>query len=140
MNKDTELILEAYSNLRKIPQDPVKGELLGLLHPVIIQFVREKNLHPAVLSILMDQVFHVGDNIQWRKNVKITEAEKEPMRMEFECNGKKVKLSTVRKVETDEWVVKVYVDGKYKEDSTYYTDDKEDAIATMKHMAKETCY
>lgn len=71
---------------------------------------------------------------------KICEAAKEPMRMEFECNGKKVKLCTVRKVETDEWVVKVYVDGKYKEGPTYYTDDKEDAIATMKHMTKETCY
>ena len=66
--------------------------------------------------------------------------EKEPMRMEFECNGKKIVLSTVRKVETDEWVVKVYINGKYQEGPTYYTDDKDDAIATMKHMAKETCY
>lgn len=71
---------------------------------------------------------------------KINESDKVPLRMEFECNGKKIKLSTVRKAETNEWIVKVYIDGKYDEDKTYYTDDKQDAIDTMKHMAKETCY
>ncbi len=70
----------------------------------------------------------------------ICEKEKDNMRMEFDCKGKKVKLCVVRKVGTDEWAVKVYVDGKYKEDPTYYTDDKDDAIATMKHMAEQTCY
>ena len=47
-----------------------------------------------------------------------------------------VKISVVRKVETDEWVAKVYINGKYNEDATYYTDDKEDAITTKDHMLK----
>lgn len=42
----------------------------------------------------------------------------------------------VRKPSTDEWVVKVYVDGKYNEAQTYYTNDKTDAMETMKAMKK----
>jgi len=52
-------------------------------------------------------------------------------------SGRKIKLSTVHKVETDEWVVKVYIDGKYNEDATYYTDDKKDALDTMKAMSED---
>ena len=40
----------------------------------------------------------------------------------------------VRKAETNEWVVKAYYNGKYDEESTYYTDDKQDAVDTMKAM------
>ena len=39
-----------------------------------------------------------------------------------------------RKSETDEWMVAAYVNGKFNEAKTYYTDDKEDAQATLKHM------
>lgn len=49
----------------------------------------------------------------------------------------KTEIKMVRKPETDEWVVKVYVDGKYDEDKSYYTDDKKDAEDTMKLMKKE---
>ena len=45
-----------------------------------------------------------------------------------------VRLTISRKVETNEWLVKVYVNGKYSEDKTYYTDDKQDAIDTAKAM------
>jgi len=45
-----------------------------------------------------------------------------------------VRLTIARKVETNEWLVKVYVNGKYSEDKTYYTDDKQDAIDTAKAM------
>lgn len=41
-----------------------------------------------------------------------------------------VKAKVVRKAETDEFVVKVYIDGKYNEEASYYTDDKADAFAT----------
>lgn len=39
-----------------------------------------------------------------------------------------------RKSETNEWVVVVYVNGKRDESKCYYTDDKQDAVDTMKHM------
>lgn len=45
-----------------------------------------------------------------------------------------VRLTISRKPETNEWLVKVYVNGKYSEDKTYYTDDKQDAIDTAKTM------
>lgn len=48
---------------------------------------------------------------------------------------KNIVKTPVRKPETDEWVVKWYVDGKYNEDKTYYTNDKSDAEATYKDMA-----
>lgn len=47
------------------------------------------------------------------------------------------RLSLGRKPSTDEWVVKVFVNGKYDEDKSYYTDDRQDAIDTMKQMKKE---
>ena len=53
-------------------------------------------------------------------------------------SGKKpnnVVKKPVRKPETGEWVVKWYVDGKYNEDKTYYTNDKSDADDTYKDMA-----
>ena len=78
-----------------------------------------------------------------RETELITEAynkmiitENASMREEFELDGKKIKFVVKRKVETDEWLVKVYIDGKYDEDATYYTDDKEDAINTMAYMKK----
>jgi hypothetical protein len=39
--------------------------------------------------------------------------------------------------EFDEHSIKVYVNGKYQEDRTYYTDDKQDALDTMQFMARE---
>lgn len=45
-----------------------------------------------------------------------------------------VKAKVVRKPETDEFVVKVYIDGKYDEDASYYTNDKLDAFATKKSI------
>ncbi len=50
---------------------------------------------------------------------------------------KKILLNLVRKSETREWVVRVRVDGKLCEMSTYYTDDKQDAIDTMMYMAAQ---
>jgi len=47
------------------------------------------------------------------------------------------RLTLVRNPSTDEWIVKVFVNGKYDEGKTYYTDDKQDAINTMKQMKKE---
>ena len=46
----------------------------------------------------------------------------------------KIRLTIARKADTNEWLVKVYVNGKYSEDKTYYTDDKQDAIDTAKIM------
>ncbi len=43
-------------------------------------------------------------------------------------------LKLRRKSETNEWVVRWYVNGKYDEGKTYYTDDKQDAVNTMKHL------
>lgn len=43
-------------------------------------------------------------------------------------------FKVVRKPSTDEWVVKVYNNGKYSEAETYYTNDKTDALHTLKAM------
>ncbi len=39
-----------------------------------------------------------------------------------------------RKQSTGEWVVRAFVDGVYNEDMTYYTDDLDDAKATMRML------
>ena len=49
----------------------------------------------------------------------------------------KVDLKLKRLPETDEWRVSVFIDGKYSEEKSYYTDDKQDAIDTMEFMKKE---
>lgn len=36
-----------------------------------------------------------------------------------------------RKSATQEWVVRKYVNGKLDPDADYFTDDKEDALATL---------
>ena len=41
-----------------------------------------------------------------------------------------------RKSETNEWKVAAFVDGKYNEAMTYYTDDKQDAVGTLAAMEK----
>lgn len=48
-------------------------------------------------------------------------------------DGKEYAFSKVRKID-GEYVVKVYINGEYSEDDTYYTDDKEDAINTRFDM------
>jgi len=47
----------------------------------------------------------------------------------------KVKLKLEKDKGTGEWVVKWIENGKFNDDKSYYTDDKEDAIGTMKDMA-----
>lgn len=47
-----------------------------------------------------------------------------------------VKLILKKDPATQEFAVKWYEDGKYNEDKTYYTDDKQDAIDTMDDMIK----
>jgi hypothetical protein len=37
----------------------------------------------------------------------------------------------------NEWIIAVYINGKYNEMQSYYTDDKEDAIGTMFQMKKQ---
>ena len=37
----------------------------------------------------------------------------------------------------DEWKVAVFINGKYNEDKTYYTDDEDDAKETRKAMIEE---
>lgn len=48
-----------------------------------------------------------------------------------------VKLRLRRKSETQEWVVRVWIDGRYSEEMTYYTDDKQDALSTMTAMSNQ---
>lgn len=50
--------------------------------------------------------------------------------------GKNTVGKPIRKSETNEWVVKWYVDGKPDENKTYYTDDKKDAFDTYLAMLK----
>lgn len=42
-----------------------------------------------------------------------------------------------RKNDYDEFVIKAYKNGKYNEGATYYTDDWEDAVGTLKAMSKQ---
>lgn len=46
-----------------------------------------------------------------------------------------VKLVLKRKVETDEWLVIYYENGKRDEGKTYYTNDKKDAMDSLNFMA-----
>ena len=48
-----------------------------------------------------------------------------------------VTLKLKRNAEYNEWIVKVYHNGKYSEDESYYTDDKQDAVITMNRMAED---
>lgn len=48
---------------------------------------------------------------------------------------RKVSLKVARKPSTNEWVVKVYFDGVYSDEHSYYTDDKQDALDTATFMA-----
>lgn len=48
-----------------------------------------------------------------------------------------IRLTLARKPETNEWLVKVYINGKYSENATYYTNDKQDAIDTAKVMMQQ---
>ncbi len=45
-----------------------------------------------------------------------------------------VTLSIKRKPETNEWKVVWVEDGKYSEAKTYYTDDPEDAVGTLRWL------
>ena len=153
MNRETELILEAYDKVNEeglgggggFYKDPIQKELLTLLQPVVLKFIEDKKFHNVTKNAILKQLDNVGKHIQWIPNTvkfadeSVTEAEKDAMRMEFvgKKSGKNIKLSTVRKVETDEWVVKVYINGKYSEHATYYTDDKKDALDTMKAMSED---
>lgn len=47
-----------------------------------------------------------------------------------------IKLRLVRKSATEEWLVKVWINGVYSEDQTYYTDDKGDALQTLTAMSQ----
>ena len=49
----------------------------------------------------------------------------------------RVELKLKRLTETDEWRVSVFVDRHYLEGPSYYTDDKQDAIDTLKMMAEQ---
>lgn len=47
-----------------------------------------------------------------------------------------VKYSIKKKSETGEWMVAAYVNGKFDDDKTYYTNDKADAVGTLDAMRK----
>jgi len=63
----------------------------------------------------------------------VSEAEKMQERFK-DKRDRDIFLNVTKKASTNEWLVKVHIDGKYDEDATYYTDDKEDAISTMAAM------
>ena len=54
----------------------------------------------------------------------------------IDAQGREIVFAKVRKNEYGEYVVKVYVNGKYNEAKSYYTDDKEDAELTREAMIK----
>lgn len=51
-----------------------------------------------------------------------------------------VKLKIVRKPSTDEWVVRWIENGRVNENKSVYTNDKEDAQGTLRHMQREIKY
>jgi hypothetical protein len=62
------------------------------------------------------------------------ECKKEKTVTEEGLENSVVKAKVIRKVDTDEFVVKVYVNGKYDEEASYYTNDKQDAFATKQSI------
>lgn len=72
-------------------------------------------------------------------NMIVTEAN--DLRKEFELDGFKVKFVVVKDRDWEEWQVKVYINGKYDDDCSYFAlgggpGDKQDAIDTMNAMVK----
>jgi hypothetical protein len=55
----------------------------------------------------------------------------------FRLPENKIEYKLRRKSETNEWVVAAYVNGKFNDEKSYYTDDKQDAIKTMKMMQSD---
>ncbi len=49
----------------------------------------------------------------------------------------KIRLAVKRKTGTEEWVVRVWIDGEYNDDASYYTDDKQDARDTAWNMMQQ---
>ena len=47
-----------------------------------------------------------------------------------------IKVKTVYNPDYQEYVDKLYVDGKYQPDADYFTDDKQDASDTAKAMKR----
>ncbi len=68
---------------------------------------------------------------------RIKEVDEKPNRrvIQQEKHGN-ITLKLAKDPETDEYVVEWYENGKYQEGPTYYTNDKSDAIATMKDMGR----
>lgn len=62
-------------------------------------------------------------------------------REEKEIDGFKVKFVLVKDLEWEEYIIKVYINGKEDEPSSYHSmgitkDDKQDALDTLDHMSK----
>lgn len=51
-------------------------------------------------------------------------------------NEAKTKITTKIKKEDDEYIVQLFINGKYQKDADYFTDDKDDAKQTAKAMIK----
>jgi len=85
--------------------------------------------------MILDYSTHTQKICEAYEQKLMTEAAKLQERF-TDAEGREIFLNIVRKASTDEWVVKVHINGKYSEDATYYGDDKEDAIGTMAAMKK----
>jgi hypothetical protein len=69
--------------------------------------------------------------------IGIDSTELVPVSEELAESIKHIISKPVKDHSTGEWVVKWMTNGKRDEDKTYYTDDKQDAIDTAKHMTQK---
>lgn len=86
-----------------------------------------------ILDDLVNDMYISGDNEKGIYRIPLNAH----LEVQDANNGKTYLRLEKRKNDYDEYVVKSYVDGKYNEEQTYYTNDWEDAVNTFYASAKQ---
>lgn len=115
-----------------------RGELKELIQDLLNN--KPMNMSPEVrkLKNAIDKLMYFSDTRKEGEQLVFQIARENNL---TDCDtindADKIELKLVKKKnDYDEFVIKVYKNGKYYEPASYYTDDWEDAVGTFKDMAK----
>lgn len=147
MKRDTNLEL-IYENevLTNKQEEPWSGRIDLEDQPFYFQWMFDKNRTEVYGSLNSNETHQiVNDLAGWWRTKDPEEAAKLALDL-YNFKNKNltkeshqtntVKLKVIKN-EIGEYVVKVYINGKYDDMKSYFTDDKEDAITTKKSMSKQ---
>ena len=101
----------------------------------IVRVYKEGKLLKSFTSRHLGE-YHGRGNIEMLKNIVEDSKEMSYLDSKVEDAEYTYKL-TKKKNDYDEYVIQAYKNGKKNEDATYYTDDWDDAINTLKSIAKQ---